>query len=297
MNIQKSLDSRLKAYSRNNEIRLGVVQQDYLLSWILVGLSNVPELRSNMVFKGGTALKKCYFGDYRFSEDLDFTALPELFKGKNLEKKVREAVSIAEQLMGKYAPIMTTCERYREKDHHPGGQEAFKIRAQFPKQREPLVTAMVEITFDESIVTPPVARQIIHSYEEAIDSTLQTYSLEEIVIEKLRGILQKTKKSYEKSWTRSRARDYYDLWNIFRSYKNELNFESIRTFLPEKCLAKDVSFSSVDDFFDPTMIEQTLKDWDTHLHYLVSSLPDFGIVKSELYHELSKILAPAKLGI
>ena len=24
-------------------------------------------------FKGGTALKRCYFGDYRFSEDLDFT--------------------------------------------------------------------------------------------------------------------------------------------------------------------------------------------------------------------------------
>jgi uncharacterized protein len=24
-------------------------------------------------FKGGTALKCCYFGDYRFSEDFDFT--------------------------------------------------------------------------------------------------------------------------------------------------------------------------------------------------------------------------------
>jgi len=30
-------------------------------------------LRDRLFFKGGTALKKCYFPDYRFSEDLDFT--------------------------------------------------------------------------------------------------------------------------------------------------------------------------------------------------------------------------------
>ncbi len=38
-----------------------------------------------LAFKGGTALKRCYFGDYRFSEDLDFTltkpvAFDELIK-------------------------------------------------------------------------------------------------------------------------------------------------------------------------------------------------------------------------
>jgi len=35
----------------------------------------VSDLRSELAFKGGTALKRCYFGDYRFSEDLDFTLL------------------------------------------------------------------------------------------------------------------------------------------------------------------------------------------------------------------------------
>ncbi len=30
-----------------------------------------------LAFKGGTALKKCYFADYRFSEDLDFTLTEE----------------------------------------------------------------------------------------------------------------------------------------------------------------------------------------------------------------------------
>jgi predicted nucleotidyltransferase component of viral defense system len=33
------------------------------------------EVTQNFIFKGGTCLKKCYFEDYRFSEDLDFTLL------------------------------------------------------------------------------------------------------------------------------------------------------------------------------------------------------------------------------
>lgn len=32
------------------------------------------ELRKKLAFKGGTCLRKAYFPDYRFSEDLDFTA-------------------------------------------------------------------------------------------------------------------------------------------------------------------------------------------------------------------------------
>lgn len=42
-----------------------VLERDYCLAWFLVGLSR-SELRDRLVFKGGTALKRCYFGDYRF---------------------------------------------------------------------------------------------------------------------------------------------------------------------------------------------------------------------------------------
>ena len=42
-----------------------------------MGLSQSP-LRKRLLFKGGTALKKCYFADYRFSEDLDFTLSDEV---------------------------------------------------------------------------------------------------------------------------------------------------------------------------------------------------------------------------
>ncbi len=53
-----------------------VLERDYCLSWFLVGLSRSPP-RDRLAFKGGTALKKCFFADYRFSEDLDFTLTQE----------------------------------------------------------------------------------------------------------------------------------------------------------------------------------------------------------------------------
>jgi Nucleotidyl transferase AbiEii toxin, Type IV TA system len=51
----------------------GVIEKDYVLGWLLVGIANNTELNRTWVFKGGTCLRKCYYETYRFSEDLDFT--------------------------------------------------------------------------------------------------------------------------------------------------------------------------------------------------------------------------------
>ncbi|MCD4674671.1 MAG: nucleotidyl transferase AbiEii/AbiGii toxin family protein [Desulfobacula sp.] len=51
------------------------IEKDYILSWILQGVAMHNELLKAIVFKGGTVLRKVYFEDYRFSEDLDFTLL------------------------------------------------------------------------------------------------------------------------------------------------------------------------------------------------------------------------------
>ncbi|RYG24439.1 MAG: nucleotidyl transferase AbiEii/AbiGii toxin family protein, partial [Chitinophagaceae bacterium] len=51
------------------------IEKDYVLSWILAGIAAHAQLSTSIVFKGGTVLKKVYFDDYRYSEDLDFTLL------------------------------------------------------------------------------------------------------------------------------------------------------------------------------------------------------------------------------
>lgn len=58
--------------------RLGLgdktIEKDYVLTWVLLAITTSP-LNDLLAFKGGTAIKKIYVPDYRFSEDLDFTLL------------------------------------------------------------------------------------------------------------------------------------------------------------------------------------------------------------------------------
>ena len=54
-------------FSREFGLNANVIEKDYVIGWMLAGISNHPELVSSWVFKGGTTLKKCYFETYRFS--------------------------------------------------------------------------------------------------------------------------------------------------------------------------------------------------------------------------------------
>src|SRR5205823_307498 len=69
------LSNRL-AKSGDRRIPETVLERDYCLAWFLIALSQ-EALGQRLAFKGGTALKRCYFGGYRFSEDLDFTLTQE----------------------------------------------------------------------------------------------------------------------------------------------------------------------------------------------------------------------------
>lgn len=69
-----SLLANRLARTGGRRIPESVLERDYCLAWLLSSLAE-SDLQSRLAFKGGTALKRCYFGDYRFSEDLDFTLL------------------------------------------------------------------------------------------------------------------------------------------------------------------------------------------------------------------------------
>src|ERR1700677_3114822 len=72
-----SLSNRLFKEQGGRRIPEAVLERDYCIAWFLVGLSRAP-LRAQLLFKGGTALKRCHFADYRFSEDMDFTLTGKL---------------------------------------------------------------------------------------------------------------------------------------------------------------------------------------------------------------------------
>lgn len=286
----KPLRNRLQDAHQQSGIRWDILERDYLLSWLLAGLSRIDSLHDTLIFKGGTALKKCYFGEYRFSEDLDFSGQPSVPTGEALEKAVEQACAAAVNLLDPFAPVEIICQRYTEKEPHPGGQEAFTIRARLPWQRELHTRIMIEISMDEKILKPVQERSIIHHYGEPMEATVQVYALEEVIGEKLRAILQHIEMLSQRGWARSRARDYYDLWRILSAYGSSLDLSDFPTFLKAKCQIRHVTFASPDDFFPDAMLTYVESTWTQWLGPLVSNLPLFGTVIDQLRPQITSLI-------
>ena len=77
------------------QLREDIIEKDYVIGWVLWGIGSDPDIGHGWVFKGGTCLKKCYIETYRFSEDLDFTILPDGPAG------IDELVPILDRILGR----------------------------------------------------------------------------------------------------------------------------------------------------------------------------------------------------
>lgn len=282
----KPLRKRLEEARKNTKLPWEIIERDYILSWVLAGIANNKKLQNGLIFKGGTALKKCYFGEYRFSEDLDFTAGENISRRDKLEEEICHACKEAAELAQVFSPLKLEAERYTEKDPHPGEQEAFIVRGKFPWQREFLIKAMIEITVDEPVKIKPAKKQIIHGYGENIAQEIMVYSLEEIMAEKMRAILQHLQKLKQRGWSRSRARDYYDLWRILNHYPNRLNKEILPNLFLEKCKIRNIDFAGPEEFFEKSLLDYVSKTWEEWLGPLVSELPPFNLVINNLRQDI-----------
>ena len=286
----KQLRFRLSEAAREQGVPQEVIEKDYALNYILAGISTEEKLGRSLVLKGGTALKKLFFGEYRFSEDLDFSARGAP-TGERLEESLGRTVAKAGRLLSVHGPFVLQVERYLEREPHPHGHDAFTIRVQFPWHREALCRLKVEITHDEPILMEPQLRNLIHGYAEELDYQVQCYPLEELAAEKLRTLLQTHQKLATRGWNRPRARDYYDLWRIFEDYGEGLQKLLIIDLLNRKAAHRAVSWHGLDDFFTEELVSEATRTWDTSLGPFVADLPESGVVLKQLRASLSSLLS------
>ncbi len=162
-----------------------VVDLDYGLGWFLAALYGANGEVDRLVFKGGTCLRKACFADYRFSEDLDFTATlrpePSL-----LLAWVERAARWSTDHDGPDFGVSVSRVETLEDDY---GQETYQVRLYY---RGPLQwggsprAIRLDVTRDEVLVLPPVARSLIHPYSDADalgTPEIPCYALEEILAE------------------------------------------------------------------------------------------------------------------
>jgi predicted nucleotidyltransferase component of viral defense system len=275
------LEEQIRKKAREAGTLQGVIEKDFALGYVLAGIARTPILNDSLVFKGGTALKKCYFGNYRFSEDLDFSTQNAPTQSK-MEKALKEGLKETERLLNDVGRFSLDLERYSEKDPHPHEQEAFKIGVQFPWQNRVNCRIKIEISHHEPVILKPIARSLIHQYETPLNSMLHCYQLDEVVAEKMRTLLQSHQKLVANSWHRPRARDYYDLWHIFNRFGSELNPGRLPDLLEKKAAHAGVSFNNVADFFTNELIQEAQDNWQSNLGAFVNDLPPCNTVLAEL---------------
>lgn len=86
--------TELKEIASKYKVRLSSVEKDYAQNWLIKQLNSIY-----IAMKGGTGLRKVYFKEYRFSEDLDFTLLTDVSL-RQLTTKLNTAVELAKEESG-----------------------------------------------------------------------------------------------------------------------------------------------------------------------------------------------------
>ena len=264
------------------------------MSYILAGIARQPILEASLVFKGGTALRKAYFPEYRFSEDLDFSLIPKNApEARQITKHLREAIVTANRLVNEFAPVAFALRTKRHRDLHPRGQQEFAVGVRYPWQEREFCKVKLEVTRDEPILCPPVSRQILHDYGEPSPGLIRVYALEEVVAEKLRTLLQTDARQQATPWVTRRGRDYYDLWRLLRDPTLNIDRKVVQGILPQKAAVRSVRYQDMNSFFPTRLIDDARRHWTQALGAFVTDLPPLDQVISELKQEVAAILVMA----
>ena len=251
------------------------IEKDYVISWVILAIANNPFLKERLVFKGGTVLKKVYFPNYRFSEDLDFTFRPagrspgEL--GENDLNILAVKTAFHELIEWVYQESRISLS-IRNEIHHETGNYSFYIAYTGPLgglgANKDIKT---DISRDELIYYAPEEKQIIKSYSdlEAADSIF-CYSLGEVIAEKMRSLMQRTM-----------PRDIFDLWYLFEK-ENQAIEDHIYAF-QGKAIYKGYDPG---ELIKMVQVKEKIfaRHWNGHLANQIKSIPDF----SEVWRELGK---------
>ncbi len=267
-------------------VKTKTIDKDWILGHFLNAMFCLEEVQQNFVFKGGTCLKKCYFGDYRFSEDLDFTLLDEAFViDANF---IRKIIKQAEKSSG--AKFYFEKLKLQQCNNKAQGYEIIVKYwgADHRKTQKPLpasrwqTSIKLDISFSEKLLLPVVYKKIFHDFSDrdAISQTIPVYSLHEIIGEKLRSLIQ-----------RNRPRDIYDIWTLSTFFSEE-QYAGIKATLIEKSNEKNITISGIEDFVNQTKREKNKRAWYSSLadHLPENELPDFDEVYELLRDFIARIL-------
>jgi predicted nucleotidyltransferase component of viral defense system len=259
--------AEINRVSNKYQVSAETIEKDYIISWILWSLSE-SDIRDNFIFYGGTALKKIYFDDHRFSEDIDLISDKNFSKETLIQflsciEKIKEEVNIWVTIdVAKYQST-------RSREIMYLNYEGFDEIVGVPKEIK------IDFNMNANIYGESQLVGVIESYSDLKDRRplLNVMTVNTILANKI-GMLF--------DMNRDEPRDIYDIWFLLnREHQFELDFKKILSIIKEK-------YS-----FIPTykMIKDRFKmqhHWQTRLQKQIANLPEQHIVIQEILNHLEK---------
>ena len=223
------------------------IEKDYFIELLLSRIAENKE-SNNLIFRGGTALKKIYFPDYRYSEDIDFLTRDDLKDFlKNLTdtaKRLNRDFPAEAEVKGEFL-------------------KEGRLQMLIGYNIDPEISAVKELKIDilrDNYLPPHRKRKVKFSYPDLKDSNVRllVYDLESILADKISRILDVV----------NEPRDVYDIWFLL---KLKLDFPKVKRIFKEK-MGFEFNFKNL---LSEIQKEEYRTNWRIRLSQQIPNLPDF----------------------
>ena len=257
------------------------IDKDWVLGHFIDAIFSIPTCRENLIFKGGTCLRKCYLRDYRFSEDLDFTAIDrEFVLSQKIVKKIVQLITSRTEIplhLESLKPLVHENQvvGFTAKIKFWGADHSINQLPPAPSRWQSSIK--IEVILFEKVVFTSEQKPVFHEYSDTLSDAARNipcYSIEEILSEKFRALIQR---SYPA------PRDYYDIWYLSRNIP-KIDWSKIRQAFYLKLKFKGYEFEGVDQLMNPENEQRIKKAWENSLSHQIhrSELPQFEKVRNEI---------------
>lgn len=244
----------LKRIAGRARIGVGVIEKDHAITVALLTISRT-EFSNVMIFKGGTAIKKMFYPEARFSEDLDFNCERDIAKelGTRIEKPLLE---------NNHDATFTSVRLQESRS-----KEGRRLRLEYKDSNGYPNSIRLDLAFREKTIMKPKKMKAKDLYRIR-NITITTMNIEEIAAEKMRALIITRK-----------PRHLYDVWFLLRK----------RTRPSKDLLNKKLKL--YDETFDVDRLRSVVKEveanWQTDLRALLPQVPEFSNVERHVIDAFS----------
>ena len=185
-------ENEIRRIAGRENIPVGILEKDYILSVMLIHLKDIGILE-HLVFKGGTAIKKIYYPETRFSEDLDFNYYD--INRENIFQQIKNDL--------KHNIEETDVEFIDTKDlNYSNTGLTFRIGYMGPLKHKNSIK--LDFSGREELIEPKNESEILHDYPDLKNKgriKIPSMSISGILAEKCRALMM-----------RAESKDLFDLW-------------------------------------------------------------------------------------